>query len=143
MKFNFDTDSDGYISQECPVCYKRFKVNFKKGSNKPLSFCPYCNYNGQNCWFTQPQIEYIKNVVAKEYISPELKKITQDFNRKTSKGSPISSSMKYKPGSSPIIPKEPQEDWPQLLFECCGETIKHDQSMETLHCVICGREIKI
>jgi len=139
MQISFDTDSDGFLSQECPACHKRFKANFSEGSDQPLSFCPYCAHQGRDCWWTQAQADYIINAVSNELIDPTMEKMARDFNRKIPKDGLISMKMKYKPGPRSVAPKEPNEDWPKLLFECCGETIKHDRSMDTLHCVICGR----
>jgi hypothetical protein len=49
--------------------------------------------------------------------------------------------MDFKPSPKAVPPEEPEEDWPKILFECCGETIKHDQSHEKLSCVICGKNV--
>lgn len=59
MEVSFPTDSDGYLSQECPSCEQIFKVVFGEGSEEPISFCPYCGHSGRDCWYTKPQVEYM------------------------------------------------------------------------------------
>jgi|SRR6516162_250117 ribosomal protein S27E len=51
-------DADGFISQHCPHCDKRFKAVFGNGSDKPLSYCPYCGSKGEN-WWTPEQMQYL------------------------------------------------------------------------------------
>ena len=77
----FSTDEDGYISQECPKCEKRFKVKYGEGSDKPISFCPYCKHEGQNCWWTKEQVDYFGAVVMKESVEPEFKKMAKECER--------------------------------------------------------------
>ena len=74
MEVSFPTDADGFLSQECPSCELRFKVMFGEGSAEPISYCPYCGYNGQNCWHTQAQVDYMQAIAANVSLGPELKK---------------------------------------------------------------------
>lgn len=34
------TDSDGFVSQECHACSKRFKAVFGEGSDRPIAIVP-------------------------------------------------------------------------------------------------------
>jgi hypothetical protein len=58
LEVNFPTDLDGFLSQECPSCNQPFKVLFGQGSSEPISFCPYCGFEGQDCWWTQEQVDH-------------------------------------------------------------------------------------
>ena len=140
IKVGFNTDEDGYISQECPACKKRFKVNFSSGSDEPISYCPYCGHKERDCWWTQKQVDYLSGVVGKELIGPELDKMAKDFNRKARVGNFINMTMSVKHSSDAPEPKEPSEPMPIVTFECCGEKTKHDQSQKALFCIICGKE---
>jgi len=140
VKVTLSTDNDGFLSQECPGCQRRFKVNFSEGSDQPISFCPYCGHNGTGCWWTPEQAEYLSAKAGKEIIAPELDKMARDFNRKTKDGL-ISMNMKVSHSPTPPPPKEPNEDWPQVTFSCCDEVIKHDGQNSDLRCVICGKTV--
>jgi len=140
MKVTLGTDDDGFLSQECPSCERRFKVNFSEGSDQPISFCPYCGHNDTGCWWTPEQAEYLSGKAAEEVVGPELEKMARDFNRKSS-GGLISMNMKVSHSPTPPAPEEPNDGWPIVTFECCGERIKHDEQNSELRCVICGKSI--
>ena len=78
----FPTDADGFLSQECPSCEQRFKVVFGEGSEEPIAYCPYCGHNGQDCWHTQSQVDYIQAVAANVALAPELKKFERQMMQK-------------------------------------------------------------
>ena len=132
------TDNDGFLSQECPGCERRFKVNFSEGSDKPISFCPFCGHNDTGCWWTPEQAEYFSTKAAEEVVGPELEKMARDFNHKSS-GGLISMNMEVSHSPTPPAPDEPDDDWPVVTFECCGERIKYDGQNEELRCIICGK----
>lgn len=134
------TDDDGFLSQECPGCERRFKVNFNEGSDQPISFCPYCGHNATGCWWTPEQAEYLSAKAAEEVVGPELEKMARDFNRKSS-GGLISMNMEVSRSPTPPSPEEPNDNLPVTTFECCGERIKHDGQKSMLRCVICGKVV--
>ena len=139
ISVSINTDNDGYLSQECPSCGKRFKVKFEAGSDKPIRHCPYCNHQGEGCWWTQAQADYLGGKAAEELIDPMLDKMAKDFNR-PKRGGFIDMSMKVTKSPTPNPPDEPNEDWPTATFACCGETIKHAPDAGDLHCIICGHK---
>ncbi len=140
------TDSDGFVSQECPACNGRFKTKFGEGSSEPISFCPYCSHMGQQCWWTPEQAEYIQEVgqqAASEMVSKELGKMAKGFNQKSSSGFlKVKMDVKSSRGRTPTAPAEPDLDMPIIEFDCCGEHIKYNAAEETksLCCVICGKD---
>lgn len=137
MQVNFPTDTDGFLSQECPSCEQRFKVRFGEGSEEPISFCPYCGHNGRDCWYTKEQVAYIEAVDANCVLGPELKKLEREMKRAS--GGLLKIDMKTdlrRPGSPPMETDEPLDI---LRFTCCNETVKltrHDRH----YCIICGKE---
>lgn len=140
LMFSLNTDEDGYISQECPACERRFKIKPGTGSDKPISFCSYCGYEGRDCWWTKEQVDYLGKAVLQKTIEPEFEKMAKEINRSSKKGDFISMRMDFKSSPRAVPPEELSEDWPKMLFECCGEKIKHDQSQKALFCIICGKE---
>lgn len=137
VKVSLATDDDGFVSQECPACRRRFKTVFGEGSDKPISCCPYCSHRGRNCWWTPEQAKYLSGVVAQQVISPKLDKAARDFNRGSSRGI-WRMSVKVNRPSLPQRPVEPNLDWSILHFACCNERIKHDGKESQIKCVICG-----
>jgi hypothetical protein len=138
MQLSFPTDKDGFLSQECPSCEQRFKVRFGEGSEEPISFCPYCGYNGRDCWYTKEQISYIEAVAANRILVPEFKKLEREM--KWASGGLLKIDMKTdlpKPGSPPM---ETDEQLETFHFSCCNETIKLTQQ-DRHYCIICGKEI--
>ena len=134
------TDDDGFLSQECPSCKRRFKATFNEGSDKPISFCPHCGHNDTGCWWTAEQAEYLSGKAAEEIVAPELNKIARDFNRKSS-GGLISMNMKVSHSTTPPAPEESNDDWPVVTFDCCGGRIKHTGQNSELRCIICGKPV--
>ena len=139
-KVNLKTDSDGFLSQECPSCLKIFKVVFEEGSEagKVLSFCPYCRHEGQNCWWTQAQAKFFGDFALNTFVGPKLDELEQRF--KKGSGGFLDISVTSNRNRSPVAPAEPADEMSQLEFTCCNETIKHDESSNALYCILCGLE---
>jgi hypothetical protein len=132
MQVQLSADSDGFISQECPACVARFKIQPGAGSPEPISHCPYCGHEGRDCWWTPEQLEYVKGVAAAQLIGPELARL----NRRSGGLFQIN----VRSSAPPVPPEEVDDDSVKVVFGCCGETIKCEATRELLHCPICGRE---
>ena len=138
MEVSFPTDTDGFLSQECPSCQQRFKVIFGEGSQEPISYCPYCGYKGQQCWLTQEQSDHVKAVATNIVLVPELKKLERKI-KGSSKGL-LKINMKSnlpKPSQPPI---ETDASFDTLHLPCCKETVKVNRQQKHF-CIICGMEI--
>lgn len=138
LELSFPTDADGFLSQECPSCEQRFKVIFGEGSEEPISYCPHCGHNGQNCWFTQAQVDYMQSVAANVALGPELKKFKRQL-KGMSKGF-LKTSMKSNLPKPPPAPMETDDRLDILHLPCCNETVKLTRH-ERHFCIICGTEI--
>lgn len=143
INVSLETDADGFLSQECPACGKRFKVVYGDGNDRPLRFCPYCGHEGQECWWTPEQVAYFEGVVSEEVLSPMLDDFARTVNRMTKPGDLIQMKAKVAHDRPAPAPKEMNDTMPVASFTCCGETIKHDRSIDHLHCVICGHVIRL
>ena len=134
------TDGDGFLSQECPKCRKRFKIRFGEGSDKPVGYCPYCDHSGQQCWWTTEQVEYFTRVAGKKLVEP----ILQDFAKKINRLNRRDSLLQVKARVSgdqttPQPPPEPETPSELVTFECCGERVKVESGLESYNCVTCGK----
>lgn len=137
MKVNFPTDLDGFLSQECPSCKQAFKVVFGEGSEEPVSFCPYCGYEGQDCWWTQEQADYAKAVAYNLTVKPELEKLSKRLNKKSKGWLKVSLSADLLGGEK--SPVDVERDFNIYHFPCHRETIKAHR-YEKLFCIVCGKE---
>lgn len=133
---SFKTDDHGFISQECPACEMRFKVRLGSGSSQPIAHCPYCEHDGEGCWWIPEQADYLSEVAAREVLDPVLNKMAAAVNR--SGGGLIKMSMSVERSAMPMAPEEDNDNSPFVLFACCGETIRHAPAAQDLRCIICG-----
>ena len=124
--------------RKCPSCEQRFKVIFGEGSEEPISYCPYCGHDGQNCWFTQAQVDYIQSVTANVALGPELKKLEHQL-KGMSKGF-LKVDMTADLSEPPPTPTETDDPLDILHLPCCNETVKVTRH-ERHFCIICGTEI--
>ncbi len=143
MSVSLNTTSDGFISQECPECERIFKVAPGKGSPEPVTHCPYCDHEGDDCWWTKEQAEYMAAFGADQLLGPQLDKMARDFNRKSGGNDFIKMNMKVTKPKTPVAPEENDDMAASITFTCCGETIRHDSASAQLHCPICGRTQKV
>lgn len=122
-------DKDGFLSQECPACERRFKVKPTHGTGRTIAYCPYCSHHGKDCWWTKEQAAHVSALAAK-VMSEELNKGMKSVAGFTwSAGSPI---------EVPPVPSESQEPSSQFDFPCCSEAVKISATASAT-CIICGR----
>ena len=140
MEVNYPTNFEGFLSQECPSCAKRFKVCFGQGSEEPISYCPYCRHNGQDGWFTQNQIEHVQAIAASTVVAPELAKLAQEFERMSGGFAKLDMPSDFTEVSIPLM--ETDDDLRELRLPCCGEIVKMEQKQE-YYCIICGGAVNM
>lgn len=140
MEVSFPTDSDGFLSQECPSCEQIFKALIGQGSDQPISCCPYCGHRGENCWFTKPQVAHMQAVATNAVLGPELKKFERQI-KSASKGF-LKFDVKTQLPAVTSPPMETDDDLDIFHFPCCDETIKASRQ-DNIFCIICGMEINM
>jgi hypothetical protein len=139
ISVSLSTNAAGFLSQECPACERTFKVQPGKGSPNPVTHCPYCNHEGEGCWLTKAQAQYVGAYGASHLLGPQLDEMAREVNRSARRGGMFSVKMTVNKPRPPRAPEEPEDEMPSVNFECCGETIRHDGATARLHCPICGR----
>lgn len=130
-------DSDGFLSQECPECSRRFKVRFEESTGKALAYCPYCGHHGSGCWWTTEQAEYMTALVGQQIVEPMLDEFTRDMRSLSNDF--LKFDAKISERANPRVPVEPDTPMPSATFACCDETIKHEAGDADLCCIICGK----
>lgn len=140
MEITLATDSDGFLSQQCPSCDQRFKVLFGAGSEQPISYCPYCRYRGERCWHTAEQVAYAQSVAVDLVLRPELSRFERELKRRSDGFLKIEAKSSVPdPLAAPI---EADEALDLLRFQCCNETIKVWRQ-DRHFCIICGDEVEM
>lgn len=134
----FETDSDGFISQECPACFRKFKVVFGDGSDRRIGYCPYCKHAEEGCWWTQEQADYLAAIGGEKLAGPLLDDFARKVNRISQPGDFLQIGVKVEHGPQASRPSEPDDQMQIATFACCGETVKHDGATSPLTCIICG-----
>lgn len=137
MDISFEADSGGFISQECPTCTRRFKIQPSKGSLNPISHCPFCEHAGADCWWTPEQAAYVESIAVNGPLAPHLDRLERAFDALRGGLIQVTAHVERPPLLS--APPERDDEMPsETQFACCGETIRHDQSTKPVHCIICG-----
>lgn len=121
----FPRDSDGFLSRECPICERTFKVRFDgetESAGAELSdeeasveaeqmrcFCPLCHelVDG-NRWWTPAQLEYARALVFSA-IHQHFHQVLADTAR-TSGG-----LLEFRAGASPTQPLPPSESEDMII----------------------------
>jgi hypothetical protein len=137
---SFSLDSDGFLSQECPTCVKIFKTKPGSGSEKPIGFCPYCGYQGLDCWWTTEQVEYIQGMAQHEFVNPLLNEFQDSLKSSFNKyASNISVKADHINSTKPLPPGESDSPMNTTVTECCNESIKHSEPIS--FCLACGKVV--
>jgi DNA-directed RNA polymerase subunit RPC12/RpoP len=135
VRHSLPLDSDRFMSQECPRCTRRFKVKPDELPLTKLAHCPYCEHDGEGCWWTPGQAAVIKAIGARM--------VAEQLNE----GMRARGSKAWKPGPLPTVPDAPAEAVDKLptvfTFACCGAVIRHDGESTSLRCVVCGTKVPL
>jgi hypothetical protein len=134
MELSFPTDSDGFLSRECPSCDQLFKVLPGQGSDQPVSHCPHCGHTGSDCWNTSAQVDYAKSVVANTLLVPEIERLRRQLG--ASSGF-LKITLEHNIDKPPAPPIDADVPFDIIRFPCCNETVKLSRN-ETNFCIICG-----
>jgi hypothetical protein len=140
IQVSFASDSDDFISQQCPSCARRFKAKVDDKNDHAVNFCPYCGSQSDNAWMTEEQQAYVFGLVSEQFVDPMLDEFTRDLERMNRPGGLISVSGHYEKTVPPPKPVEPNNPMPVFTSPCCGEAVKHDGFSPHLFCVVCGKE---
>jgi hypothetical protein len=141
-EFSMPADEDGFISRECPTCIGTFKAQVLDGA-VTVHFCPYCRHEGDDCWWTPEQLDFIQKASA-EAIRPELEAMVNQFKAQSS--GLIQFKAELSPPTPAIIPEETADTKELHTFPCCGAHAKIERSrlVDTggqeakAYCIMCG-----
>lgn len=142
ISVSLPTDVDGFVSQECPACLRRFRVQVSDESGDKIHHCPYCAHSGEDCWWTPEQTAFFTSQVEQQLVAPMLDRFADEVNNVGNTGFVrLSASVDHR---APVIePLELDLEMTMITFPCCGEPIKYDGAFPELFCIICGRSHRV
>ncbi len=140
-EISLPTDDEGFITQECPECNRKFKIKYEKtepGESRRISFCPYCKREGKDFWWTDDQMDFIKGR-ATELLKDEFEKYANDLSASKRNEEEIEDEFIEDPND----PEE--EDFGKVVrFECHDEEVKIIEEWDDeVYCIICGEPMEI
>jgi hypothetical protein len=138
-------DKDGFLRRECPNCERQFKwFHHDKGDPEAevvdQFFCPFCGVPAETkSWWTQAQIEYIRDMAA-----PEIQRYVRDALTDASKGMQgvsLRLTGDYAGGLAEPEPLTEADDMVIVEPPCHpNEPLKVPVDLtQDLHCLVCGR----
>jgi uncharacterized Zn-finger protein len=142
IKFSIPSDSDGYVTFQCPYCGNTFKLHAGESQEDEIMefFCPYCGLTDEPSSFLNSEIVQLAIDKAESYCIDLLNEFTKDLE-KTFRGNKL---IKVKTNK---IPKKGEKevfevDSAEVIseFKCCGRHIKTNLSAKEsgLICPYCG-----
>lgn len=143
LKFNIQSDDDGYVSYECPFCGSTFSLNAAEVQSDDLVYtewyCPYCGLNDKcNNFYTEEVIEQAK-AIAMNYMIEEMNKVFKKINNNKYV------KVTYKPLKNKAIKELKTMEGTEEIFECksCSNHVKVDYYMgrTKVYCAFCGIDI--
>jgi hypothetical protein len=141
IEVSFPSDSDGFISQQCPSCTRRFKVRVDDESDHSMNFCPYCGGESEDGWLTEEQEAYAMGLVTEQVVDPMLEDFTRELEGLNRPSGFLSVTGSFERTVPPPKPVEPEGDMELFTFPCCNKPVKLDAPGQVVHCVNCGKKV--
>lgn len=134
-KVKLPTDDNGFITQECPECGRKFKIEYQQtepGKDRRINYCPYCTREGSDFWWTDAQMSYMEDK-ATQLLSDEFEKYATDLGAAEENKEEVEDEFI----EEPVKPVEKDFGKP-VKFKCHEEKIKVVEEWEDeVHCIIC------
>lgn len=175
---SISTDRDGFYRRACSSCGREFKtevdpsdlqwalaaqcrrmgleVGGDDGEETPPStiWCPFCSHEDASSeMHTEGTIEYLKRLVYREYVLPQINRLFSGLEDSTrggssSKGGFLSISLEFKHSRMPLPPRPIHGPEPGDLkiveFLCCGKRIKVSELwMDIPVCTYCATPVAV
>lgn len=171
---SLSTDRDGFFRRACPSCGREFKTQVDPSDlqwalaaqcrrmglevggtsdddEPPPLRCPFCgDAAGGSEMHTEATVEYLKRLVYREYVAPQLNRffsgLEDSFGRGRSSGGFLSISLEFHHSRSllPVRPIHGPEapDLKIVEFLCCGKRIKvSDRWVDIRTCTFCSTDV--
>jgi hypothetical protein len=139
IRVSLSADSDGFVTQQCPSCTRRFKIRVNDDGTSSPQYCPYCGSGSEKGWLTEEQIAYVLGMGAEQVVDPLLEEFARELEASNDPGGLITRSARYEKSVPPPMPVESNVPMHIFTSPCCGAPVKHDETVSPLHCAACGK----
>ena len=133
------TDSDGFISFQCPFCNEKFKLSadFINQMDIDELYCPYCGLqNSFENFFTDEVIELAKAKIenmAMDFISENVKSLKDSFSNGLFE---MTIDTKFNDVNEPEVIES--DDMYKKTLSCCNFDVKLNENINSCYCPKCG-----
>lgn len=142
IKFSITSDSDGYVTFQCPYCSNTFKLHAGECQEDDIMefFCPYCGLTNEPSSFLNDEIVQLAMDKAENYCIDLLNEFAKSL-RKTFRGNKfikVKTNKIHKKYEKEIFEVDSAEVISE--FKCCNRHIKTNLSAKQagLICPYCG-----
>jgi hypothetical protein len=138
VEIRIPCDKDGFLSRECLSCRKRFKIKLRRDGTDALAHCPYCRFRpeeGWQAWLTEEQESYV-DAIVKGHATDLLDRLVRDTLNGIEGFQVVAAPARA--WHAPPEPVESEQPMSVFMSRCCRHPVKHDDSVESLHCIACG-----
>lgn len=147
LEMTIQSDSEGYVTFECPYCESQFKLSVDECQNEAdiyeNFYCPYCGLMGdRNNFYTKEAIQEIQNRIYNlmtQTVNKELNKMSRQL--KKSKFLSIKVNKLKEVATNEIVDKDTVEE----VFQCslCGkhEKVIYCLGVSKIYCAYCGSDL--
>lgn len=147
IPIQLELDEAGFLDRKChnAECGADFKVLFEDWRDKvadEVVYCPICRHQASSGEWNNPAQEEQIKAEALRYVHGELNtafsSAALSFNRSQPRGSMISMSMDYRPGSPPVVVPASASDLFRQQFDCEQCHCHYSSLGEAFFCPACG-----
>lgn len=133
------TDSEGFVSMQCPFCNERFKLtaSFINEIYIDELYCPYCGLQHSfDNFLTDEVIELarakMKNM-AMDFINENIKSLNNSFSNGCLK---VNINKEFNNVNEPEVIES--DDMYQKTLNCCKFDVKLNENIDGCYCPKCG-----
>ncbi|MCK9479756.1 MAG: hypothetical protein M0R40_09725 [Firmicutes bacterium] len=145
--FELPSDSDGYVTFECPFCEAEFKLSAAEyqDDEKPVDelFCPYCGLTHNKDHFYTKETIAMAQEVAQNYMIDQINSAFGKMAKNINKSKFL--KMSFKPLKKGNVRELKERDTTEEIFKCkvCGRTEKviYCAGFSKVFCAYCGVDL--
>lgn len=136
------SDSDGFITLQCPYCNDRFKltVSFIQQETTIELFCPYCGLRHDISYFLRDEVKQQAQIIAKNLAIDLLNQSFKQLERtsRNSKGFSFKVEKPLKKEEEMLLYE--QKELEQFSLKCCDVDVKVNSLCYEIgvYCPCCG-----
>lgn len=147
MSFEIPSDSDGYVTFECPFCKAEFKLLANEIQNDKQEceelFCPYCGLTDKATSFHSREVVEYARKMAENYMIEQLNQTFGKMAKNINKSKNL--KMEFKPLKKGTLKELKTQDTTEEIFQCkiCEqhEKVIFCVGSSKVFCAYCGVDL--